>query len=267
MPEGDSLFRIAETLRGVLLGEVIVRVRSALVAIEDAELAGHRVTSVEARGKNLLITFDDERTLHTHLRMMGRWMVFPRATRRPPPDVRVALETEQTLAMCVRAPVVRLLTATQLRRDERLRFVGPDLLSASFDEEAVINALANMHDTPIGEALSNQRVVAGIGNVYKSELCFLHRLDPFAPVSAFTESELRAVLKSARELLARNVAPNRGALVFRVGNRRTRSGAEPLWIYGRAGKPCLVCGDRVRVTRGKHDARTTYSCARCQPKR
>lgn len=257
MPEGDTLFRIAETLRGVLVGQTIARVRSALVAIEDAELVGHVVTAVEARGKNLLVTFDDGRTLHTHLRMMGRWLVYPlgRATR-VPADVRVAMETDRFLVMCTRAPVVRLLSPTQLRRDERLRAIGPDLLGPAFSEDEAVARLQSMQQAPLGAALVNQRVMAGIGNVYKSELCFIHRLDPFAPVSAFTRAELSALIESAKALLERNATTR--------GPRRTRQGRDALWVYDRAGKPCLRCESRVQSRR---DARVTYFCRTCQPAR
>jgi endonuclease-8 len=257
VPEGDTLFRIAETLRGVLVGQTIVRVRSSLVAIEDAELVGHVVVAVEARGKNLLVTFDDGRTLHTHLRMMGRWLVYPvgRAPR-VPADVRVALETDRFLVMCTRAPVVRLLTATQLRRDERLRAIGPDLLGPAFSEDDALSRLQRMRDAPLAEALLDQRVMAGIGNVYKSELCFIHRLDPFAPVSAFTRQELSSLIDSAKTLLAKNAEAR--------GPRRTRQGRDALWVYDRAGKPCLRCAARVRSRRGE---RVTYFCDACQPAR
>lgn len=257
MPEGDTLFRIAVTLRGILVGETIVRVRSALVAIEDAELAGHRVTAVRALGKNLLITFDDARTIHTHLRMMGRWLVYPiDKAPRVPADVRVAMETDRFLVMCTRAPVVRLLTATQLRRDERLRAIGPDLLGEDFSNDDALARLLGLPSTPLAEALLDQRVMAGIGNVYKSELCFIHGLDPFAPVSAFTRLELSALITSARTLLAKNAATR--------DPRRTRQGREALWVYDRAGKPCLRCATLIRMSRGE---RVTYSCEKCQPKR
>lgn len=273
MPEGDTLFRVAETLRAALLGERLTGFSSPLPALREADLVGKYVAKVETRGKNLLIAFDDGRTLHTHLRMEGSWHLYARGRpwRRAKSGARVVLETERHVAVCFLAPVVRLLSPAMLRRDRALSSLGPDLLSPDFDAQAAISGLKKLHSTPIGEALLDQRTVSGIGNEYKSELLFLHGIDPLAPVSRVTDAELGAVLESARELMHKNVAKLSavGAPRFRIGPRRTRfaSGGARTWVYGRAGEACFRCGARIELRHQGLSRRSTYSCPRCQPAR
>ncbi len=265
MPEGDTLARIARVLRGALVGHVIERFASPLPALRDAELEGKTITSVDTRGKNLLIAFDDGRTLHTHLKMSGDWHLYGkgRSWKRPVHTARIILETDDRVAVCFDGgdgapPVIRLLTADALRRDHKLRSIGPDLLDPAFDAlEAARRIRASIHPS-IAEALLDQRDVAGIGNEYKSELLFLARVDPRRAPASLTDAELTGILDRARKLMTLNVAKSRGG-------RITRFEAGPkVWVYGRGGEPCLECGAPIRRAVQGIERRSTYWCGRCQ---
>ena len=272
MPEGDTLARIALTLRGALVGHRIVRFESPLPALRDRELEGRTITSVETRGKNLLIGLDDGRTLHTHLRMSGEWHLYGLDSRwrRPKQTALVTIETDTRVAVMFRTeglgapPIVRLLSKDALRRDRMLRSLGPDVLSPSFDvDEATRRVHASIHPT-IAEALLDQRDVAGIGNEYKSELLFLCRIDPRRTPTSVPEEAIRALLERARELMTANVSRGRSGR-FAIAGRMTRFAPGPTrWVYGRARRPCLECGTPICEMRQGLDRRSTYFCPRCQ---
>ncbi len=260
MPEGDTIFRAARTLEKVLSGQVVTGARSAVPAIPAAQLSGCTVARVEARGKNLLIHFDDGRVLHTHMRMTGSWHVYRPGERwqRPARQARVVLETERFVAVCFSAPVVALLSAAELARHPSLSRLGPDPLSPSFDRLEARRRLRELGERPVGEALLRQSALAGVGNVYKSEALFLCATDPFRLVRDFSDPELDRLIAKARELLSANVGG---------GPRTTRPSLtrERTWVYGRSGKPCRRCGTPIRMRRQGPEARSTYWCATCQP--
>ena len=224
-------------------------------------LVGTTVVAVEPRGKHLLIAFDNGLTLRTHLRMSGSWHRYrvgePWA--RPASQVSAVLETAGSVAVCVNAPVVELLTMVELARSRSLATLGPDLLSASFDSEEAVRRLRERDAMPIAEALLDQRAVAGIGNVSKSELCFLERVNPWTTVGSLGDDTLRRLLARARRLLQANVG----------GGRRVTTGAaargSDLWVYGRGGRPCRRCGTNIEGRRQGEQARMTYWCPQCQP--
>ena len=168
------------------------------------------------------------------------------------------LETDGAVAVCFDAPVVELLTDGELARHGALRALGPDLLGASPDLDEAVRRLRNRDAVPLGEALLDQRAAAGIGNVIKSESLFMERLDPWAPVGAFSDAELHAVLRRAANLLAANTGGGR-----RVTTGRGSPGAS-LWVYRRTGQPCRRCGTLIRARRQGAQARTTYWCPSCQ---
>jgi endonuclease-8 len=259
MPEGDTLFRIATTLGKALAAKVMTRFTSPLPALSEAGLDGRTITRVEARGKNLLIHFDDGRALHSHLRMTGSWHIYRPGERWQKPEraARVVLETADFVAVCFDAPVVELLAAGGVERHEGLRRLGPDLLASEFDAGEARRRLRERGDLAIGDALLAQSALAGIGNVYKSEVLFLCRTDPFVLVSALDDATLDGLVAKARELMAKNLEGL---------PRRTRAAlAGPrVWVYGRGGQPCLTCGTLVRVRRQGMAGRTTYYCPRCQ---
>lgn len=265
MPEGDTIFRTAEVLRAALLGRVITAARAqprpGLRRVPDlSPLVGRNVAGVEARGKHLLIGFDGGLTLRTHLRMSGSWHRYRPGERwrRPAREASAVLETAEAVAVAFNTPVVELLTDADLRRSRSLRELGPDLLGTSFDLDEAVRRLRERDDEQLGNALLDQRAVAGIGNVYKSEVAFLERLDPWSPVSAFDDAHLRSALGTARRLLQANTRG--GARV----TTRSRTPGGSLWVYGRAGRPCRRCGTLIRTARQGELARTTYWCPRCQ---
>ncbi|HEX7195523.1 MAG TPA: DNA-formamidopyrimidine glycosylase family protein [Candidatus Limnocylindria bacterium] len=265
MPEGDTIFRTADVLRAALVGRRITAARAqarpGLRRVPDlSRLAGATVTSVEARGKHLLMGFDNGLTLRSHLRMSGSWHRYRpgESWRRPAYQASAILETAESVAVAFNTPVVELLTETDLRRSRPLRELGPDLLGAKFDTDEAVRRLMGSGTEELGNALLDQRLVAGIGNVYKSEVAFLERLDPWVPVEHIDEGDLRGALLTARRLLQANV---RGGA--RVTTGRTARG-EGLWVYGRAGRPCRRCGTIVRSARQGELARLTYWCPRCQ---
>lgn len=267
MAEGDTIYRTAERLRPIV-GETIVAARAqpgpGLRRVPDlSRLVGARVTSVESRGKQLLIGFDNGLTMRSHLRMTGSWHLHRRGERwrRPVRQATAIVETDRFVAVAFNTPVIELLTDDGLRRSRPLVTLGPDLLSPDFDADEALRRLRERDGVELAAALLDQRAVAGIGNVYKSELAFLEGFDPWAPVSAFDDAELRRALEMARRLLAANAH----------GGRRTTTGrrapGEGLWVYGRAGRSCRRCGSVILSRRQGEGARTTYWCPSCQPAR
>jgi endonuclease-8 len=266
VPEGDTLYRVAATLRPVLAGKVVRAVRSPLPAIADADLVGQRIEGVESRGKNLLVTFGDGRVLHTHLQMTGSWHLYRPGVpfRKPEWGIQVLLEVDGAVAVCFHAPIVRLLAKGGAERDPALASLGPDCLAPDFDPASTA-ARIRQTGMALGEALLYQRAVSGIGNVYKSETLFLERLDPFSRVGLFDLDTLTRALARASELMKANVertdAPGEP---FRYRERTTRA-AGGAWVYGRYGEPCRVCSTPIARRYQGLANRSTYYCPQCQP--
>ncbi|HJP72008.1 MAG TPA: DNA-formamidopyrimidine glycosylase family protein [Candidatus Limnocylindria bacterium] len=265
MAEGDTIYRIAEVLRRALLGAPIVRAhaqpRPGMRRVPDLEqLVGSVVSSVEARGKHLLIGFDNGLTLRTHLRMRGAWHRYRvgEPWSRPASQASAVLETPTTVAVCFDAPEVELMTDAQVARHPQLTALGPDLLSRSFDADEAARRLASNARRPIGEALLDQRLMAGVGNVYKSEICFIEGVSPWRAIGELDAGTIAGLVTTAHRLLGANVGG--GA---RVTTGQQRPGRE-LWVYGRAGRPCRRCGTLVQGRRQGEQARMTYWCPRCQ---
>lgn len=259
MPEGDTIFRAAAVLHRVLAGETILSCDSTVAAVEHAGFAGHVVTRVEPRGKNLLIHFDDGRVLHTHLRMNGSWHVYKVGERwfKKTEAARIVLTTKERVAVCFSAPVVRVIPAGRVEVDPHIESLGPDLLGPSPDLVLARQNLRGDETRAIGDAVMQQRHVAGIGNVYKSEVLFICRVDPFAPVAQLDDQTLDRLLAEARKQLSRNLH----------GGPRTTRGtiAGPRsWVYLRAREPCLVCGTPIAMAHQGTPPRSTYYCSRCQ---
>ncbi len=262
MPEGDSIHRLAARLRPRLVGG---RVRSFDAHdIPDSvakTLVGRAVVAVEARGKNLLVHFDDGRMLHVHLRMLGRLgFERPRSAYWKPRTTshQVRMDVEGAVVVGDRIPVLRLLRAGAAARAPDLQSLGPDLLAEKVDVSECVTRLQALGARPIGEALMLQRALAGIGNIYKSETLFVERVDPAASVSALDEATLRGLVVRASELLRQNLG---------TGPRVTRPGLEGprFWVYGRRGRACLRCDGTVEMMRqGAPPGRSTYHCRGCQ---
>lgn len=262
MPEGDSIHRLAARLRPRLVGERVRAFDAHDIADAVADtVVGRTVVAVEARGKNLLVRFDDGRALHVHLRMLGRvGFERPRSAywrpRRTPHQLR--LDVGGAVVVGDRIPVLRLLRAGAEQRAPDLRGLGPDLIATEVDEDECVTRLRALGRRPIGEALLVQRVLAGIGNIYKSETLFLEKVDPTAPVAALDEATLRALVKRGSALLKANLGD---------GPRITRNAlvGPKFWVYGRRGRACLRCAGTVEMIRqGAPPGRSTYHCRGCQ---
>lgn len=273
MPEGDAIFRTARTLNLALAGRVVTGFESVFPALTridtDTPLVGRTVDRAWAQGKHVLIGFSGGLSLRTHMRMSGSWHVYRPGERwqRPGYDKRIVIETDAFVAVAFLVPVAEFITDQALRRARALRTLGPDLLGEEFDEAAAVASLRAHDPLPLGEALLDQRAVAGIGNIYKSETCFVARVNPFAPVSALDDDQIRHVLTVARRLMKMNVGPRAHSGI--VTYRGLRPGGHPdpgarHWVYGRRGLPCRRCGSPVRAVKQGLDARTTYWCERCQ---
>jgi endonuclease VIII len=259
--EGDTLARIATVLGETLVGQRVEAAQARPGSAALDRVSGTTIESVEARGKHLLIGFDNGLTLHTHLGLHGSWHRYRpgEAWRRPRARAAAILQTPRTVAVAFDAPTVELLDTRALDLHPRLRRLGPDASAADFDFEATLASLrapANA-ERAIGDALLDQRIVAGLGNVYRSEVCFIERVDPFAPVGSLEDRTLRRLLETGARLLRAN----------RDGGARvTTALGTPgnLYAYGRTRRPCRRCGTLI-VSRLAGANRRAYWCPRCQP--
>jgi endonuclease-8 len=274
MPEGDTIFRAARTLHRALAGKQVLRFETALAQLarvdDDAPIAGRTVTGVRSVGKHLLVELSGDLVLRTHIRMAGSWHIYRPGERwqRPRASMRVLLETADFQAVAFDVPVAEFRTARTLARDPMLASLGPDVLDAGFDEEEAVRRLRGRTTLAIGDALMDQRALAGIGNVFKNEVCFAERVHPFTPVSALDDAALLGLVRTARRFLGMNVRESSGAgMVTYAGLRRTTRRGDPsarLWVYGRAGEACRECGEPIAIERRGPHARSTYFCPRCQ---
>ena len=259
MPEGDTLFRIARTLTQALVGRPLTVVESTVPALAAAQLVGRTTVAVAAHGKNLMIRLDDERTIYSHLRMTGSWHVYrPREKwQKPRSGARLVLVTAEILAVCFYAPVIELLAPGGVQRHAVLTQLGPDVLAPDFDVAAAARRLDDPR--PIGEVVMDQRVIAGIGNVYKSELLFTERIDPWRPASTLGPAQRTALIEQTLKLMIPNLRPG-------AGMRTTRAslGGPRQWVYGRSGEECMVCGTKITMRRQGAAGRSTYYCPKCQ---
>lgn len=272
MPEGDAIFRTARTLHRALAGRVVTRFESVLPAVarvhEDTPITGRRVERVEAAGKHVLIRFEGNLVLRTHMRMNGSWHIYRPGEhwRRPRRDMRIVVGTDAYEAIAFNVPVAEMLDGRSEPRQRDLRAMGPDLLGDAFDEDEAVRRVRQRGGEAIADVLLNQRVVAGIGNVYKSEVLFICRIDPFAPAADVADTRLVHALGTARKLLRANVSSLGGGITTYIGYRRGRSrdGSQNRYVYGRAGKPCRRCGTPIQVRAQGPHARLTYWCPKCQ---
>jgi len=263
MPEGDTIFRVARTLHGVLAGKSVTRFFSPLAAVDNAArrlaIVGARVLRVEPRGKHVLMRFDNGAVLHTHLRMTGSWHTYRHGSRwrQPRHLARVVVETADAVAVCFQAPTYELLSADEAARHPRLASLGPDLLAPELDAGAARAGLRARGENEIGVALMDQQALAGIGNVYKSEVLFLCGTDPFATVASLDDGALDRLIVTAAQQLRRNLDG---------GLRRTTSSvaAGRHWVYARKGEPCRRCGTAIEMRRQGALLRSTYFCPVCQ---
>ena len=263
MPEGDTLYRIANRLRPILTGKTILAAHAnppRTGAMIDAQsLVGRRVELVEATGKHLLITFDDRRVLHSHLGMTGSWHIYAHEQRWQKPARRagVVLSTQSHVSVNFSPKFLELVSEKAIARSAYLNRLGPDMMLAETDIVDVVPRMRKFSRLPIGEAVMNQTLVAGIGNIYKSESLFLTNINPWTTVGEIDDQQLLTYLQLTKKLMRRN---------RHGGERTTRFALDGprLWVYGREGQRCLVCGEFIQIRRQGEQGRTTFWCRTCQ---
>jgi endonuclease-8 len=262
MPEGDTVHLTAERLHAALAGERLLRTELRVPAFATSDLSGQTVRGVVARGKHLLLRTDAGLTLHTHLRMEGRWRLVRQQAgiggRRD--EIRVLLVTEPWTAIGSRLGVVELLPTD--REDSVVGHLGPDPLGPDWDPDEALRRLLLREDRPIGEALLDQTVMAGPGNVYRCEALFLRGLDPWTPVGAVPMPG--RLVDLVRRLMEANRST--GAQITTGDTRPGRTH----WVYGRGAEPCRRCGTPIRRRAsepGPDGEQVTFWCPQCQPER
>ena len=253
MPEGDSIRHVAARLGPVLEGAV-------LRSFEAPRLKGPRprpgttIDAVDAVGKHLVIRFGDGVHVRVHLGMTGSWHLYRTGERRRVPGrlVRLAVDTDEWSAVCIQAPTV----SSSRRADDGIDHLGPDLSDDEPDIDAALERMAHRCDerVQVADALLDQRIACGVGNVYKSEVCNACGVDPFVPVADLSPDLRRELMETAHRFLVANRAP---------GPRRTVPGG--LAVYDRVSRGCRRCGGPVRCAPQGPDRRVTYWCTRCQP--
>ncbi|MEU8519318.1 DNA-formamidopyrimidine glycosylase family protein [Streptomyces sp. NPDC048577] len=259
MPEGDTVWRTARLLDSALAGRVLTRCDLRVPRCATADLAGRTVLDVTPHGKHLLTRVEGGLTLHSHLRMEGAWRVY--ATGEPPRggpshQIRAILGNTERTAVGYRLPVLELLRTVD--EAEVVGHLGPDLLGPDWDPREAVRRLRVAPERPLGEALLDQRNLAGIGNVYKAELAFLAGVTPWLPFGELPPGVPERLVATAHRLLEANKdRPDR--------RTTTAAGRERLHVYGRAHRPCPRCGTPVRGT-GPRDVsdRVDYWCPGCQ---
>lgn len=275
MPEGDTIFRSARALHRALAGSVVTGFETGYAHLargnDNAPLAGRTVERVEARGKWLLMFFSGDLILLSHMLMNGSWHIYRTGEpwRRRRRDMRIVLKTGEWEAVAFTVPIAEFHSAVSLARKTAVQELGPDLLKENFDAAAALARIREQGDDEIAVILLNQRVLAGIGNVFKSEICFACGIHPFRRVDGIAESDLAAIVHTSREFLTANVADGApGQIVTYTGPRRTTHSSDHsarLWVYGRRGEPCRRCGSAIHMRKQGTQARTTFWCPRCQP--
>jgi endonuclease VIII len=299
VPEGDTIFRAARTLHTALAGQRVERFESVLAHLTrvdtDTPIAGRVMERVEARGKHLLMWFDGDLVLRTHMRMHGSWHIYRPGERwqRPRHEMRIVIETAPYVAVAFAVPVAEFVEAGSLEREGPVAELGPDPLRRGFDASAAVARLQARGEMEIADALLDQRAIAGIGNVFKSEILFAARVSPFTPVQRLGEATLARIVRIAERQMQANVGE--ATTTSAAGGRRTVNRLHPLegpaaspkagqlstvssdaelrwtraerrWVYGRHGLPCRRCGTPIQRAKQGPDSRSTYWCERCQPR-
>jgi endonuclease-8 len=279
MPEGDTIYRAARTLHKALAGKTVTAFETQLAKIasrdDDQPVTGRVVEKVEARGKWCLVHFSGDLILVTHMLMSGSWHIYKTgekwfAGRR---HMRVAITCGEYQAVAFNVPVVEFHTARSLERYSQVPKLGPDILAEGFTVEAgaaALNARALSHpDDEVAVVLLNQRVLAGLGNVYKSEVAFAAGVNPFRRMCTLTQREVEGMAERSLKYMQANVVDGSGeAIVTYSGNRRTTRSmdrSDRLWVYGRQGQECRRCGSLIEMRKQGEQARSTYWCPSCQP--
>ncbi len=257
MPEGDTVHYAANRIRPILLGAVPDELTTPHPRFRadrwSEKLTGRAVEAVEAHGKHLFLRFEGDLTIHSHLRMTGSWGVYPEGARwrRSPRRAWLVMRKASKVVVQFDGPVLDLTTALRARVDQRIAALGPDIISDGFDEQVYLRRLREDDPTrPIGDALLDQRTLAGIGNLWKVEACFAQEIDPWRPIGKVTNEEALGLVRWARPGMRESAAKGTQSRFKR--------------IYGTSGKPCPRCGTRISRRGQWDDNRPTYWCTGCQ---
>jgi endonuclease VIII len=279
VPEGDTIYRSARALAKVLTGKHVTKFDTGYAHLatvnDDRPLVGRLIEKVEAQGKWLLMYFSGDLILVTHMLMSGSWHIYKTGEKwwSPRKAMRAFIEVDGWQAVAFNVPVAEFHTAASLLRKSSVPKLGPDVLSEGYTADVGYEALraraASHPDDEIANVLLNQRVLAGLGNVYKSEVAFAARVHPFRLMSSITADEMRQMADVAQRYMKANVLDGSGdGIVTYSGNRRTTHSAnreERLWVYGRRGQECRRCGGIIEYRKQGPGARSTYWCPDCQP--
>jgi endonuclease VIII len=275
VPEGDTIYRAARTLHRAFAGHAVIKFESVLPKLTrvdvDSGIVGRTIEKVEADGKWMLMHFSGDLILLSHMLMSGSWHVYrPGETwQRRATDMRILIETATFVAVGFNVPVAEFHTAESLARRPGFNKLGPSLLGEGFDEATATARLLSRPDEETGVALLTQSLMAGIGNVYKSEVCFACGVNPFRRIATLTKEEMACLVSTARKYLLANVTESSGdRIVTYLGMRRTTGRSDPserLWVYQRRGEPCRKCGAAIASRKQGIEARTTFWCPVCQP--
>jgi endonuclease-8 len=279
MPEGDTIYRAARALQRVIGGKVVTGFETGLAKLartnDDSPLTGRTIEKVESRGKWLLIHFSGDLILVTHMLMSGSWHLYRPGERwhMGRSRMRVVIRTEDWEAVAFNVPIAEFFTARSLERNSQIPKLGPDILSDNFTINSGIERLSSYAlenpDAEIAAALLNQRVMAGLGNVYKSEVAFAAGVNPFRAMRTITPREMQKMVDIAQRYMRANVVDGSSeGIVTYSGNRRTTHAMnreERLWVYGRQGQECRRCGAAILMRKQSLQARSTYWCPECQP--
>jgi endonuclease-8 len=272
MPEGDTIHSAARRVGAALVGQEIVAIETPQARHRldrwPQRLAGRAVRSVDAHGKHLLVRFEGDLTVHSHLRMGGSWRVYRHGERwrRSPRRAWLIIRTPEHEVVQFDGPVLELMTDGRTRSDLRLAALGPDVLAPELDEADYLRRLREDDPTrAVGDALLDQRNLAGVGNIWKSEGCYLAKIDPWRTLSRVSDDEALAVVRGVRPLMRASVDRGGRVETYRpAGQSRSPGRERRTWVYGRGGLPCRACSTEIRARGQGDDNRTTYWCPSCQ---
>jgi endonuclease-8 len=279
MPEGDTIFRTARALDRALAGKQVTAFDTALAPLarvnDDTPLIGRTIEHVESHGKWCLIYFSGDLILLTHMLMSGSWHLYRPGERwqMGRSRMRVSIAVADWLAVAFNVPVAEFHTSRSLTRNTQIPHLGLDILSATYTVDIGAKRLADFGlshpDAEIAVVLLNQHVLAGLGNVYKSEVAFAAGVNPFRTMRTLTSREIESIAEIAQRYMKANVLDGSGpGIVTYTGIRRTTHSSnqeERLWVYRRKGEECRRCGTLIQMRKQGEQARSTYWCPRCQP--
>ena len=279
MPEGDTIYRTARTLQKVLGGKVVTAFETGLAKLaavdDESPIVGRTVERVEARGKWCLIFFSGDLILVSHMLMSGSWHIYKTGEKwwQPRSRMRVAITCGEYQGVAFNVPIAEFHTARSLERSAQVPKLGPDVLSEGFSVEGGVRALreraASHPEDEVGVVLLNQRVMAGLGNVYKSEVAFAAGVNPFRAMRTITEREMEALVEAAHRYMTANVVEGTSEqMVTYTGPRRTTRAMDHgarMWVYRRRGEECRRCGAAILMRKQGVQVRSTYWCPVCQP--